>query len=145
MNINNKTKELSMKHINFTQFTNIVESGASLAGLHPDEIDLGEWTIRELHTKVNDFDVVIDILKSHIDGWKMCNNFSDYDDFIDGVLSESCIVGSEKYVKLPLFEEILKCLWKNYYNPSIWSLGAKLDKWIMLYRMGKVDKIGFSS
>jgi len=43
-----------------------------------------------------------------------------------------------------MIEEILKRLWKDYYNPCQWSLGEYLDKWVVLYQMGKKDKIGFT-
>lgn len=134
--------------MNFTQFTNYVENGAINAGLHPDELgwfyeNLG-WTMRDLH-QVKDLDIVHDILRKNIEGWEPCNAFSDYDDFIEGVLGQSCIVGAEKYLKVNVIETTLKELWKQYYNPDIWCLGRKLDKWVLLYQMGKKDKIGFSS
>ena len=141
--VNNKTitKGLKMKHtMNFTQFTNYVENGADC---HPDELSLGDWTMRGLF-EVKDLDIIHDILKSHNKGWSPCNEFSDYADFIEGVLGQSCIVGAEKYLKVNVIETILKELWRQYYNPEMWSLGEKLDKWIILYQMGKRDKIGFT-
>lgn len=129
-----------MNHtMNFTQFSNYVENGATC---HPDELELGEWTIRKLFEE-KDLDIIHNILKFHNEGWEPCNEFNDYDDFIDGVLSQSVIVGAEKYVKLPIIQNILKALWKDYFNPHQWSLGEKLDKWIILYQRGQINKIGF--
>ena len=50
---------------------------------------------------------------------------------------------AEKYLKVNVIESLLKELWRQYYNPDMWSLGEKLDKWILLYQMGKKDKIRF--
>tara|TARA_Y100000401_G_C8319471_1_gene224429 strand:+ start:101 stop:532 length:432 start_codon:yes stop_codon:yes gene_type:complete len=139
----NKTiKGLNMtQHImSYAQFRNYVENGVDG---HPDDLNLGDWTMEELF-KVKDLDIVHDILKVLNEGWEPCNAFSDWDNFVEGVLGQSCIVGSEKYIKVPMIEEILKRLWKDYYNPCQWSLGEYLDKWVVLYQMGKKDKIGFT-
>jgi len=127
--------------MNFTQFTNYVDNGVDG---HPDELNLGDWTMRDLH-QIKDLNIIHDILRKNNQGWNPCSEFSDYNDFIEGVLGQSCIVGAEKYLKVNVIETTLKELHRQYYNPDMWSLGEKLDKWILLYQMGKKDKIGFSS
>ena len=127
--------------MSYTQFINYVENGVDG---HPDDLNLGDWTMNELF-KVRDLDIVHDVLKSLNEGWQPCNAFNNWDDFIEGVLGQSCIVGSEKYLKVSVIDTTLKSLWKQGYNPCQWSLGEKLDKWVILYQMGKKDKIGFAS
>jgi len=133
------------KHnLNFTQFKNLIESGIYNAGFHPDDVSVGEWTIRDLYDKVDDLDIVTDICKSNIDGWNINTDLNDYDVYVKSVLRECTNVDAEKYINLPIFRPYLENFWKNYYNPYLWSVSDKIDKWIVLYKLGRTDMIGFA-